>query len=430
MSETFLKRVAISSCAFLFSATAFGYGLAVGKYQIWPYETIDSAWQVAKTLAKYGVLIPKGRRVAAPAGASRQAITIHNPDRINDGYYVFIGFDSKNKSYAAWLFDSKGERRHTWLIDYNAVDPDGPSNGSDSPHAFYVLRDGSIIVGFDKGDVMVRLNACSEPIWIKKGIYHHSLSRADDGSFWVWRGEGTAYGHYHYVENFDADTGQKIRELGLIEDIIDGMGASSVIFGVRPDYPFEKFERTPKNGSAMDLFHPNDVDVLNSDMAPMFPMFEAGALLLSFRTLNLVTVVDPNDGRVIWWSRGPWIAQHDPDFTEDGKISVYNNNTRRGRSEIIKIDPTSKDISNELFHGEVSFRSLFMGKHQYLPNGNILIVVPGEGRVLEVTGAGGKVMEFNNLSPDLQDYNEHVENGMWVPIDYYHTIPQCSKSLP
>jgi hypothetical protein len=330
-------------------------------------------------------------------------------------------------AYAAWLYDEKGKRHHTWLINYDALDPDGPSNGSDDPHAFHMLRDGSIIIGWDKGDIMARLDACGDPIWIKNGVYHHSLSRADDGSFWVWRGEGTAYGHYNYMENFDADTGERIREVALIEDVIKGMGSSSVVFGVRPDYPFEHFERDPKNKATADLFHPNDVDVLSSDIAPMFPMFEAGDLLLSFRIFNLVAVLDPDESRLKWWSHGPWFGQHDPDFTSDGKISVYNNNTGRGRSEIIKIDPMTREVSNDLFHGEVTFLSQFMGKHQYLPNGNVIIVVPEEGRILEVTNEGKKVMEFNNISSTSSKYNEHVFNIMWVGTDYFRTIPQCSK---
>jgi hypothetical protein len=156
-------------------------------------------------------------------------------------------------------------------------------------------------------------------------------------------------------------------------------------------------------------------------------MFEIGDLLLSFRTLNLVAVVDPDDRRVKWWSQGPWIGQHDPDFTSDGKISVYNNNTGRGRSEIIKIDPGSGSVSNELFSGDVVFRSEYMGKHQYLPNGNILIVVPGEGRVLEVTANGEMVMEFNNLSSDSAEFNEIVNNGYWLQADYFQTFPDCPK---
>ena len=84
--------------------------------------------------------------------------------------------------HEAWLYDDKGELHHTWSIDYYALDPDGPSNDGDTPQAFHVLPDGSIIVGWDAGDVMVRLDACSEPIWTKEGVFHHAISRADDGT--------------------------------------------------------------------------------------------------------------------------------------------------------------------------------------------------------------------------------------------------------
>jgi hypothetical protein len=427
MSEAFVRKVFLASAAFLAALAVFSYGLLVGKHHIWPYATISSAWRAGKTFWEFGELVPEGRRVRAPAGASRDPVTIHDPNRIAEGSYVFLGWDSQSRQYAAWLYDNGGRRLHTWRIDYLALDPDGPSNGSDSPHPFSVLPDGSIVVGFARGDVMARLDECGTPIWIKNGIYHHELTRGDDGTFWVWRGEGTAFGSYHYLENFDGETGRPIRELALIEDIIRNMGASAAIFGVRPDEPFRKLDRDPVNKDKVDIFHPNDVDVLDSSLAPMFPMFAPGDLLLSFRTLNLVAVIGPDNGRVKWWSHGPWVAQHDPDFTSDGKISVYNN-TERGRSEILQLDTATREISNDLLGGEVSFASATMGSHQYMPNGNLLIVVPDEGRVLEVTASGSIVMEFNNLSSRFAAYNEHVENGVWLPPGYFQTVPDCSTT--
>lgn len=155
-------------------------------------------------------------------------------------------------------------------------------------------------------------------------------------------------------------------------------------------------------------------------------MFDAGDLLLSFREPNLLTVLDGDDGRLKWWSTGPWIKQHDPDFTADGKISVYSNNPSKGRSEILQIDPATNEISNPLYYGNVRFYSRTMGKHQYLPNGNVLIVVPDEGRVLEATSDGDLVMEFDNLSKSPA-YNEHVENGGWLPAGYFSVAPSCTN---
>ena len=427
MSERLSKIAFFSSVLFLLAAGTFIYGVAIGNYKIWPHEKLEEVAYVITSFMKWGEFVPKGRRVVAPPDASRETFTIHTPALVSGGHYVFLGWDHNSARYAAWLYDAKGELLHTWHVDYSALDPDGPLNNRDNPHAFHVLSDGSIIVGFDHGDIMVRLNTCSQPVWIKRGIFHHSLEPAEAGRLWTWRGEGTAYGHYNYMEQFDAETGEAVDELALVEDIMMNMGPDSAIFGVRPDHPFERFERTPENKIEVDLFHPNDVEELSPRLAPAFPMFEAGDLLLSFRTLHLVMVVDPDDYRVKWWSHGPWRFQHDPDFTNDGKISVFSNNTGTDRSEILKIDPKTREITNPFYMGDFHFSTSARGKHQYLNNGNILVIIPGEGRAVELSSDGNKVLEFNNISPDWKNYNEDVVNGLWLEPGYFTTLPKCER---
>jgi hypothetical protein len=430
MTEAFSRRIFIASVAVLFGLGAFGCGLAVERWHLWPYEISQSAYAAARSLILHGKIIPAGRRVRAPRDAAREPFTIVDAKAIAGGYYVFVGWDDTQRAYAAWLYDHTGRLLHTWSWDYLRLDPDGPLNGIDNPHAFHVLADGSIVVGFDHGDVVARLDACSEPVWIKSAIYHHSFEAADDGSLWTWEGEGTAYGHFDRIVNFDPATGEKLRQIGLVDDIVKRMGSAAIVFGVRPDYRFQHFDKDPKDKKAIDIFHANDVEPLRAGMAPAFPMFEAGDLLISLRTSNLVAVVDPDDYRVKWWSNGPWIGQHDPDFTSDGAISVYNNNTGRGRSEIVRIDPATHGISNELFAGGARFYSAFMGRHQYLPNGNVLIAVPSEGRAIEVSPHGRLVMEFNNLARTGRnhgDYNEHVENALWIAADYFAAVPKCAN---
>lgn len=425
MSEKIAKHLFIPSSILLIALVGFGYGLATERYSIWPYYSLHEAMRIAKSYAEFGEVIPEGRRIPAPPGAARSVFTVYDKDLIGDGLYVFTGWNDQARLYGSWLYDSRGRLMHTWIFDYKAMDPDGPLNGETYPHPVYPLHDGSLIVAFDSGDMMVRIDACSEPVWIRHGIYHHSISRGDDGTFWTWRADGTPYGQYQYIVNFDAETGETIREISLINDIIPANGQLSAIFGVRPDFSFRDFPRNPVFMALYDIFHPNDVEVLSQDLAPRFPMFSPGDLLLSFRSINLVTVIDPTTYRVKWWSNGPWIGQHDPDFTSDGLISVFNNNPTRERSEIVRIDPSTRTIDNELFNGDVRFYTETMGKHQYLPNGNVLIVVPDEGRVLEVTSDGRRVMEFDNLVPHTPQFNDHVSNGIYVPKDYFERIPSC-----
>ena len=57
-----------------------------------------------------------------------------------------------------------------------------------------------------------------------------------------------------------------------------------------------------------------------------------------------------------WWSHGPWLIQHDPDLRSDGKISVYDNNPDRGSSQILTIDPSTREVFNDL--SDMTFPSI------------------------------------------------------------------------
>jgi hypothetical protein len=427
MSDRTARRIQVISAGFILVVAAFAYGVAVAHYEIWPFRLIQDSSYAFGSIVRAGEVVPRGRRIEPPQGAARAAFTVHDAARIGEGEFVFLGSDDSTHSYSAWLYDTAGRKLHTWNIDYTALDPTGPSSDTDMPHAFQVLPDGSVIVAFDGGDVMARIDACSRPLWIREGIFHHSMTVADDGSIWVWRAEGSHYAQYHYLMNFDAETGATIREIGLIEDIIQPLGPKAFVFGVGADYPFQHVDADPEHRD-LDFFHPNDVDVLSAALAPQFPLFEPGDLLLSLREIDLVAVVDADTAKLKWWNVGPWIKQHDPDFLPDGRISVYSNNTGRGRSDILKIDPKTRAVSSDVHDGKARFYSAEMGSHQYQPNGNVLITVPGEGRVLLLSPTGDLIMEFNNLSSQLPEQNEHVENAAWFPPGYFDDTPQCAGS--
>ena len=313
---------------------------------------------------------------------------------------------------------------HRWPINYAALDPDGSMSGSDFPHGMKILKDGSVLVNFDKGDVFARLDACGDPIWIENGVFHHSIERAEDGSYWTWRGDNTAYGHYQYIVNFNPDTGATIREYGVVEDIISSSGDARAIFGLPADFQFKKYDVSSKNNED-DIFHPNDVEVLPSAIADKFPDFRAGDLLVSFRNIHLVAILDGGDRSIKWWRRGPWRFQHDPDFTPDGRIRVYNNNTDRGRSDIIIIDPKTDQVEIKYSKGNVQYYAGWLGKNQLLPNDNILILSPTEGRVLEATNDGELVFEFNNVINEK--YNGVITNAVWLPTNFFTVLPSCIR---
>jgi hypothetical protein len=192
VSDKVARYAFVVSACFLSVLAAFAYGIAVCQYQIWPFSIVQGMKNVARSYLRYGEFIPANRRHLAAPGAPRVPFAIYAPELRAGGHYVFLGWNHSAGTYSAWLYDADGRRLHTWLVDYATLDPDGPSNGADDPHAFHVLNDGSLIVGFDRGDVMARLDSCGSPVWIRPGIFHHAMEPAEDGSIWTWRADDTA----------------------------------------------------------------------------------------------------------------------------------------------------------------------------------------------------------------------------------------------
>lgn len=404
----------------------FFIGILVGKYHIWPYTDLQTVYQNARSYWNYGEWAPENLILPAPPDASRQRIVIHDPAAMIPGYRAIMGWDRPTGHYAIWLFDERGHQIHRWEIDYSVLDSHWPLNGDDTPHGMKLLEDGSALINFDHGNVLARIDVCSKPVWIKKGVFHHSLARADDGTFWTWRGDGSAYAQYQYLVNFDPRTGATITELSLVDDFLKHSAANATIFGIPERFRYQRFDHDPIDKERDDIFHPNDVEPLPARLADKFPMFKAGDLLVSLRTNNIVAVLDPRSRSVRWLQQGPWIGQHDPDFGPDGRIWVFNNNTYRGKSGIIAIDPGTRAVENVYYESDVDFYSAFMGKHQLLPNGDRIIVVPGQGRVIELSNSGKLVFEFNNIYNSK--LNAHVQNSLWVPKEFFHTTPSCQKN--
>jgi hypothetical protein len=125
--------------------------------------------------------------------------------------------------------------------------------------------------------------------------------------------------------------------------------------------------------------------------------------MVSLRNPNLIVVFDPKTGKVLWHQTGPWLRQHDPDFRDDGLISVFDNRGGPdlgdvfGGSRILLVDPVTHETREAYPPKEENrFFSPEQGTQQYLPNGNILIDEAEGGRVLEVTREGRVVWSYLN----------------------------------
>lgn len=425
MRDRLARLVFQISVVLLVGGAVFLLGYESHRTGRWPHGFLQDSRTIARSLKNYGQILPPNLMHHAPAGASGEQATIHRSAQMPDGWFVIMGWDGDRGTHAAWLLDTQLQLQHTWTIDYRGIDPDGPLNGSDMPHGMVVMPDGSLVLNFDHADAMARFDACSEPMWVRQGVFHHSLDLAPDGSIWTWAAQGTPYGHHGSMLRFDAVTGATLEEIQLVDDVIQADRLAEIVMGTRADFGYRHFDHTPDAGQ--DLYHANDVEELRPEMADAFPMFTAGDLLISLRNIDLVAVLDRQTHRLKWWRHGPWVRQHDPDFCADGWISVYNNNTGRGRSEIVRIHPGSDEVQSALHDGSLRFYAGAMGKHQTLPSGQVLITVPEEGRVVLVDTSGDLVAEFNNLVDGLAGIQAHVSHAMWLPADYFSQVPGCTN---
>ncbi|WP_166462005.1 arylsulfotransferase family protein [Paracoccus alkanivorans] len=334
-----------------------------------------------------------------------------------DGYILVAGLNETQDGpfHVVRLYDGQGKEVYRWPVHYDLLDSERqPQNVM--LHGMEVFEDGSLALTFDGGAAIARVDACGQPIWTQNDRFHHTINRDGEGRLVTLVDDD--------IVRLDENTGKILSRVSLRKEMVEGENEDQK--GM-----LEIRTRTPENADETvtyldDPFHPNDAEPLRAEMAGAFPMFEAGDVLLSMRELNMIAVVDPETGRMKWWHFGPWFKQHDPDFQPDGRITVFDNATGTGKSRILAIRPGENKVET-LFSGsdELPFYTWRRGKHQILPDGNILLTEAEGGRVLEVS-ADGKLLWDRHMKWDAEQ-NVIITEARYVPGDFFENgVPSCN----
>ena len=424
MMSRFEKLVTFGSLVLLLMLAAFVSGFAHRHFHVWPTYGLIALDHQLQSYLRYGEWGRSGLFVTSDVSADDPRAEILRLTEFLPGYRAIMAFDPDLDIYSVRLLDAEAQHVHTWPTDYKTLRPDHAVPAGINPHGMEILRDGSIVVNFgDEGQLMTRLDPCGTPLWQRtEGRYHHSVHLGDDNMLWTWFSPNDKDRQFESIVAVDAYTGNVLRKIS-IEEVAAASIENAVKLAIPDGFVFQAAGNMPR-GVISDIFHPNDVEPLTADLAPAFPQFEQGDLLISLRDLNYVAVLDPDTVVLKWGAHGPWIRQHDPDFTPEGRIDVYNNNTGRGRSGILSIDPASGAVTR-LFDTDGSrFYTGPQGKQQRLPNGNYLITVPEEGRVIELNREGALVFDYNNIADE--GVNGRIFNAFWVPPDFFAQAPSCA----
>jgi Arylsulfotransferase (ASST) len=128
-----------------------------------------------------------------------------------------------------------------------------------------------------------------------------------------------------------------------------------------------------------------------------------GDLVVSFRAISTVIIIDRNTGKIIWkLGAPPLCGQHAPTPLANGNLLLFDNGPHRldhpmPFSRVIEIERSTMKIVWEYREKrESDFFSPRMSNAQRLPNGNTLICEADFGRLFEVTSGRELVWEYVN----------------------------------
>ena len=386
---------------------SFLYGVIVGKYLVFPYDLVARIEGVVKGfwLVHFG----KSDLIAMRELERGGATTI---DRLHtrEGFTLVVGMTEQG--YQARLIDKEGSVVHRWHADPYAVFPAAPHlmwRGPASEIAWFgahLYPDGGLLFNFHSGSFpfgggLVRLDKNSQVLWALPRSTHHDVEVDEQGNIWVpeLRYQPNPLARWPHLRPWVyedyilkvAPDGLVLEEIRVFDAIASHPGWLSITYRQQLDV-----------ASGGDPLHLNNVEPLPAAIADRFPLFEAGDLLLSFRNINTIAVLDRKTRRFKWSMTGPFVRQHDPDFLPNGHIMLFDNlggDPACGGSRILEIDPGSQAIVPRYDGcGSGNLYSGVRGEQQLLPNGNVLIVEANAGRLLEIAGGSTPrvVWQYNN----------------------------------
>jgi hypothetical protein len=186
-----------------------------------------------------------------------------------------------------------------------------------------------------------------------------------------------------------------------------------------------------------DVVHSNSAMLLDDTLAPHFPMYAPGSMLISMRNGSAIAVVDMEQKTVPLLKSSGWRGQHDAQFMPDGTIMLFDNRGLQkpgsknkpsqgmAGSRIVSYDP-AKDKAQVLYGskpGQEFFTSQ-RGRVKRLPNGNLLITESDNGRVFEINAQKETVWEFLNPYIDNHDVRIRIQTAKRYAADYFHFLDE------
>lgn len=321
-------------------------------------------------------------------------VTIYDKVHANNG----LNFVVSGGSPKAVLMDMKGTVLHEWHKDFDEIWPDPPEYAyAKETHREYWRRarllDNCDILAVFEDHGLIKLDKDSNLIWAYQARCHHDLFVADNGNIYVLTRK--------INDKKKLNLATFTTKVAILEDFVtilspDGEELEKVSL-LRSFQNSEYWPLLEDLKVQFNIFHSNTVRPVDPEIIKMYPMLEGGDVLVSFRDIHTIAVVDLDREKVIWALSGKWKYQHDSMFLKNGNVLLFDNRGNGGNSKVIEFDPLTQETV-WVYEGSPkdTFFSKVIGATQRLPNGNTLIVESVFGRAFEVTPDNEIVWQYDS----------------------------------
>jgi hypothetical protein len=326
-------------------------------------------------------------------------VTIHDRDKAFEGYTLFSQTyrEELSADRQIHLIDMDGRIVQKWQVQttlqsYMHLLPDGNmihpthdrSDVARGPFGLYELDPDSNVVWdlrcrtdhdfqvLDSGNILVHCiteNFC--PVLgpgMKRQPYMVEVTR-DKELVWEWKGE---------------------EHLNELETLLGPERWQHVMDRATGQFAFDW-----AHNNTLQVVPPN-ATAEKEDAAGGEVCFRPGNIVFSYRSVDVIGVIDKASGTILWaWGPGVIDGQHKPHMLPNGNILIFDNGTLRKYSRVIEVNPLTEEIEWE-YTGtpREDFFAAFISGAQRLPNGNTLICEGGKSHLFEVTPEGQIVWDF------------------------------------
>jgi hypothetical protein len=406
-------RIAVGFLALAFILGIFGYGIAVERFKLPPYGQLPELQAAIKSIQR--MVTGEKPWYHQQTKLDRDQMTEDLRPEPREPALNLITSAIGGKQLSIRVIDMAGKTVHEWLIDWFALVPDDTYlRESDRPknkpgglvHGTVLMPDGGIIFNFET-KALIRLDREGDLVWRQPYLTHHSLEFDQDGYLWAplkRRHLEEADARFPnlkpefdeaVIARIDPQDGSIVEQISIYEILLEN-GLQSLLYMARGDPNY------PPTG---DIVHLNDVEVFSGSEEP--GIFQPGDIMVSLRNVNAIVIFNPVTRKVRHhWIGQNFINQHDPDFIDSNRISIFDNNPVGGyrdkqQSRILIAD--ARGGLPEVWYsgtdtGSKPFYSDRMGKHQWLGNGHMLVTSTAQGRGFELNAEGNVVWDFHNVT--------------------------------